>query len=86
MPAGTIVRIDHARSAAVLEVAAAMFRYDLAIRAGRCARAPFLYVDEDGWAPLPASTERCGIRYRAVAGRSFTGLSGMTWQLYEAAR
>lgn len=72
------------RSAPVLASAAASAGYELTIVADACPPAPFLYVDEDGWASMPERLVRCGLGYRRVAGRSFTGLSGLTWSLYRA--
>lgn len=79
---GSTTIIDSPRSYAVLAAAAASSGYRLAITEDRCSGAPFLFVDEDGTAPLPETLVRCRARYRRIAGRSLNGLSGLTWQLY----
>ncbi len=80
--AGATAIIDNPRSYAVLAAAAASSGYPLAITEDRCSGAPFLFVDEDFAAPLPAMLMRCRVRYHGIAGRSLNGLSGLTWRLY----
>lgn len=79
---GSATIIDNPRSYAVLAAAAASSAYRLAITEDRCSGAPFLFVDEDGTAPLPEMLIRCRSQYHRIAGRSLDGLSGLTWQLY----
>lgn len=81
-PGGAVVLITSTRSSAVLEVAGASSGYTLRVSEG-CVGARFLFVDEDGHAPLPARRNACGEAYRAIVGRGFSDLSGQTWQLYE---
>jgi hypothetical protein len=79
---GATAAVGNPRSSAVLASAAASAGYRLHFAERPCPPAPFLYVDEDGWAPMPERLMRCGVGYRVVATRSFIGLSGLTWTLY----
>lgn len=81
-PGGARVAVERDRSSAILESAAAVRGYPIAI--ARCAR--FVFVERDGTAPFPTPARWCGHPYRAIAEAHPAGLSGTHWTLYEIAR
>ncbi len=82
MPGGARLRYDVERMSAVMRLAARRLDYPLH-RVRGCGRADFLLaVPPSGTRPPPMFTDRCGERWRAVAARSSTGLSGEGWALY----
>lgn len=83
-PSGTTVLIGQLRDKAVIEAAAASYRYPVRITQDKCADAPFLFIEQASEAALPMQPEVCGDRYRAIARHgSAAALSGMAWHLYE---
>ena len=85
-PAGTRVIIDRETGLALLKVAAAEAGYRLEI-ATSCPAARFVFADWfNGEADSPATVERCGARYRAIASADGTGMSAQNWTLYERVR
>ncbi len=82
-PQGARVIIDRETGLALLKVAAAAEGYRLDI-ATSCPAARFVFADWfNGEADSPPVIERCGARYRAIAGADGTGMSAQNWLLYE---
>jgi uncharacterized membrane protein len=82
-PQGARVIIDRETGLALLKVAAAAEGYPLDI-ATSCPPARFVFADWFNGEPGSVGViERCGARYRAVAGADGTGMSAQNWLLYE---
>lgn len=82
-PHGTAVLLDRPTGLAMLNAAAAHYRYPLVVVEHGCATTRFLFVDRfkgEDFDPVPV---RCGGSYRAIASARARGLSGTHWTLYE---
>lgn len=83
MPGGTAVLLDRSTGLAMLEAAAAHYRYPLAVIERGCATTRFLFMDRFKGEGFEANPTRCGGTYRAIASARARGLSGTHWTLYE---
>lgn len=82
-PKGTTVLLDRPTGLAVLDAAAAHYRYPLTVIDHGCAPARFLFVDRFKGEGFETAPKRCGGTYRAIASATARGLSGTHWTLYE---
>jgi len=79
-PQGTTILVTK-RLSAVLDVAAAQAKYPLVLRSTCPAR--FFFLDQADGQPAPNTITHCAARYRAIAHRLPSALSGTEWTLYE---
>ena len=82
-PGGTAVLLDRSTGLAMLNAAAAHYRYPLTVIEKGCASNRFLFVDRFKGEDFEAAPVRCGGTYRAIAAARSRGLSGTHWTLYE---
>lgn len=82
-PGGTAVLLDRPTGLAMLNAAAAHYRYPLIVIERGCGATRFLFVDRFKGEDFEAAPRRCGGSYRAIASARSRGLSGTHWTLYE---
>ncbi|WP_448657476.1 hypothetical protein ACPVPU_08395 [Sphingomonas sp. CJ99] len=82
-PAGTSVTLDRDTADAIMEVAAAQAGYRLDIRLTPCPAGQFVLADRYRGERFPEFIVKCGVRFRPIATRYATGMSGTHWRLYQ---